>query len=100
MAFIFQCSYALGYLLLNDRPEMWLGLFLTGCSPGGGASNVWTYVLGGSLDLSVTMTFISTLVSYLAFPLWIYALGRTIPLCEYFMLLYFSFFTFLKVKVK
>lgn len=71
-------SYAIGYGLFTDTPEMWLGLFLTGCSPGGGGSNMWTYLLGGSLDLSVTMTFISTVGAFLALPLWVYALARTI----------------------
>ncbi|XP_045600862.2 hepatic sodium/bile acid cotransporter [Procambarus clarkii] len=71
-------SYAIGYGLFYDSPEMWLGLFLTGCSPGGGGSNMWTYLLGGSLDLSVTMTFISTVGAFAALPLWVYALARTI----------------------
>ncbi|PIO70630.1 sodium bile acid symporter family protein [Teladorsagia circumcincta] len=40
-----------------------LGLFITGCSPGGGASNFWTLLLDGNVNLSVTMTFVSTLAS-------------------------------------
>ncbi|XP_066942403.1 ileal sodium/bile acid cotransporter-like [Macrobrachium rosenbergii] len=71
-------SYAIGFGLFYDTPEMWLGLFLTGCSPGGGGSNMWTYILGGSLDLSVTMTFISTVGAFVALPLWVYGLARTI----------------------
>ncbi|XP_069942154.1 P3 protein isoform X2 [Cherax quadricarinatus] len=73
-----KISYAIGYGIFYDTPEMWLGLFLTGCSPGGGGSNMWTYLLGGSLDLSVTMTFISTVGAFAALPLWVYALARTI----------------------
>ncbi|CAD6195475.1 unnamed protein product [Caenorhabditis auriculariae] len=46
--------------------SMALGVFVTGCSPGGGASNFWTLLLGGNLNLSVTMTFISTLFSFRA----------------------------------
>ena len=42
---------------------MALGLFITGCSPGGGASNFWTLLLDGNVNLSVTMTFLSTLAS-------------------------------------
>ncbi|CAL4124803.1 unnamed protein product [Meganyctiphanes norvegica] len=78
--FIFMplISYAIGYGLWYDNAPMWLGLFLTGSSPGGGASNMWTYLLGGSLDLSVTMTFISTVIAFGALPLWILALGGTI----------------------
>uniref|UniRef100_A0A183FFQ5 Na_Ca_ex domain-containing protein n=1 Tax=Heligmosomoides polygyrus TaxID=6339 RepID=A0A183FFQ5_HELPZ len=43
--------------------SMALGLFITGCSPGGGASNFWTLLMDGNVNLSVTMTFISTLAS-------------------------------------
>lgn len=71
-------SYLIGYGIFNDTPAMWLGLFLTGCSPGGGGSNIWTYLLGGSLDLSVTMTFISTVGAFAALPIWVYSLARTI----------------------
>ncbi|TMS32873.1 hypothetical protein L596_000668 [Steinernema carpocapsae] len=40
-----------------------LGLFVTACAPGGGASNYWTLLLDGNAHLSVTMTFLSTLAS-------------------------------------
>ncbi|KAF2361006.1 Bile acid:sodium symporter/arsenical resistance protein Acr3 [Trinorchestia longiramus] len=72
------CSYGLGYAFLSTTPALWLGLFVTGCSPGGGGSNMWTYLLGGSLDLSVTMTFISTVAAFVAMPCWIWALAPTI----------------------
>ena len=39
------------------------GLLAMSCSPGGGGSNTWAYLLGGDLDLSITMTFFSTLFS-------------------------------------
>lgn len=58
-----QVTYLLGYLLLHDWPHLRLGLFVFGCSPAGGASNMWTVLLGGNLDLSVTMTLISTLAA-------------------------------------
>lgn len=77
-------SYAIGYGLFYETPEMWLGLFLTGCSPGGGGSNMWTYLLGGSLDLSVTMTFISTVASFAALPLWVFSLATSIYQGGYF----------------
>lgn len=82
---------------------MQLGLFFTGCSPAGGASNMWTVILGGNLDLSVTMSTTSTLAAFgknsLTFysferfplnysliiskftgmmPLWIFTVGRMI----------------------
>lgn len=52
-------------LVLVDR-ELYLfalGLFVTGCAPGGGASNFWTLLLDGNAHLSITMTFISTIAS-------------------------------------
>lgn len=48
---------------LFDEAYLQLGLFTFGCSPGGGASNMWTVLLGGNLNLSVAMTFISTIAS-------------------------------------
>ncbi|RXG67887.1 Solute carrier family 10 member 6 [Armadillidium vulgare] len=71
-------SFILGYFLFPTRPDFWLGLFFTGCAPGGGGSNMWTYVLEGSLDLSITMTFLSTIFAFAALPLWVYALGPRI----------------------
>lgn len=43
---------------------MQLGLFFTGVSPSGGASNTWSVILGGNLDLSISMTTISTLKAF------------------------------------
>jgi len=40
-----------------------LGLLAIGASPGGGGSNVFAYLLGGDLELSITMSFISTVFS-------------------------------------
>lgn len=57
---------------------MQLGLFFTGVSPSGGASNTWSVILGGNLDLSISMTTISTLKAFVMMPLWIFTLGTTI----------------------
>ncbi|XP_023235306.1 ileal sodium/bile acid cotransporter-like [Centruroides sculpturatus] len=61
--------------LLFDEPFMMLGLFTFGCSPGGGASNMWTVILKGNLNLSLTMTFISTVAALGMIPLWLFTLG-------------------------
>nr|XP_027231324.1 P3 protein-like [Penaeus vannamei] len=53
-------AFGLGKLAFPGNVLAQLGMFLTGCSPGGGLSNMWTYLLGGSLDLSILMTFTST----------------------------------------
>lgn len=73
----FQLSFGIGYLLL-DKAYLRLGLFIFGCSPGGGASNMWTVLLNGNLNLSIAMTFISTLFSFGIMPFWLYTLGRSI----------------------
>lgn len=53
-------------------------MFFTGVSPAGGASNVWTVILEGNIDLSITMTTISTFAAFGMMPLWIFTLGRLI----------------------
>lgn len=92
----------LGLVLFPGNVDMQLGLFFTGVSPAGGASNIWTVILGGNIDLSVAMTTTSTFAafgnsteyglelcriksiffsffSYAAMmPLWIFTLGKTI----------------------
>lgn len=55
-----------------------LGFFASGCAPGGGASNMYTYLLGGDSSLSVTMTLVSTVASLAMFPLWLHSLGRLV----------------------
>ena len=40
-----------------------LGIFVSGCCPGGGNSNMYTYLLNGDLSLSITMTTISTVAA-------------------------------------
>lgn len=71
-------SYGLGHLLFPDFPELALGLFFTGISPGGGASNIWTIILGGNMNLSISMTAISTFAMFGMMPLWLFTLGKTI----------------------
>ncbi|VDL58400.1 unnamed protein product [Hymenolepis diminuta] len=45
------------------NPAFGFGLFISGCCPGGGASNVWTRLLGGDLNLSITMTLFSSVAA-------------------------------------
>ena len=67
-------SYGLGYLLLQTNYER-LGLLLLGCCPGGVGSNFWTAMLGGDINLSVTMTFFSSVAAFAMTSLWIFVLG-------------------------
>ncbi|XP_045516125.1 solute carrier family 10 member 6 [Pieris brassicae] len=71
-------SFGLGFVLFPDMPAMRLGMFFTGVSPGGGASNIWTFILGGNLNLSLAMTSISTLASFGLMPAWIFSLGQVV----------------------
>ncbi|KAL4708506.1 hypothetical protein ACJJTC_014114 [Scirpophaga incertulas] len=71
-------SFGLGYLIFPDEPMFHMGMFFTGVSPGGGASNIWTFILGGNLNLSLAMTTISTLASLGFMPLWLFSLGQVV----------------------
>ncbi|CAB3406091.1 unnamed protein product [Caenorhabditis bovis] len=70
-------SYLIAYAIFVPRGlySMALGLFVTGCTPGGGASNYWTLLFEGNLNLSVSMTFISTVFSLVLMPTWLYFLA-------------------------
>ncbi|XP_018567523.1 solute carrier family 10 member 6 isoform X2 [Anoplophora glabripennis] len=71
-------SYALGRLIFPNNPEMQLGMFFTGVSPAGGASNVWAVLLEGNLSLSIVMTTISTIAAFGMMPFWLFTLGQLI----------------------
>ncbi|KAJ6634981.1 Solute carrier family 10 member 6 [Pseudolycoriella hygida] len=78
LVFVPLISYGLGALFFPNDPELALGLFLTGVSPAGGASNIWTLLCGGNINLSISMTTISTMASFGTIPLWLFLLGRSI----------------------
>ncbi|KAF2357666.1 Bile acid:sodium symporter/arsenical resistance protein Acr3 [Trinorchestia longiramus] len=71
-------AFGLSQTVFSGYPVFQLGIFLAGCSPGGGASNMWTHLLGGNLDMSIIMTFISTIVAFGALPAWVLLLGPII----------------------
>ncbi|KYN40313.1 Ileal sodium/bile acid cotransporter [Trachymyrmex septentrionalis] len=71
-------SFLIGYLLFPDRPELQIGMFFTGISPSGGASNMWTLLLDGNLNLSITMTTLCTIAAFGMMPFWVFTLGRYI----------------------
>jgi BASS family bile acid:Na+ symporter len=60
--------------LLGLEPQLAAGLILVGSSPGGAASNVITFLAGGAVALSITLTTISTILSVVATPAftWLY----------------------------
>ncbi|KAF0297662.1 Sodium/bile acid cotransporter [Amphibalanus amphitrite] len=71
-------SYAVATLGFERYPLYQLGLFTLGTCPGGGNSNLWALLLGADVNLSVTMTFVSTLAAIGMMPLWMFTLGRKI----------------------
>ncbi|XP_066139663.1 uncharacterized sodium-dependent transporter YocS-like isoform X2 [Euwallacea fornicatus] len=71
-------SYGMGFVLFPNDPTIRLGMFFTGVAPGGGASNIWTAILEGNIDLSILMTTVSTLAAFVMIPLWMFTLGVTI----------------------
>ncbi|CAH0763368.1 unnamed protein product [Diatraea saccharalis] len=72
-------SFGLGYLIFPaEAAALRLGMFFTGVAPGGGASNIWTFILGGNLNLSLAMTTISTLASFGFMPMWLFSLGQVV----------------------
>lgn len=68
-------------------PELTAGVVLLGCCPGGTASNVISYLAKGDVALSIVLTAVSTLISFVMTPLltWIY-IGQTIDVDVYGML--------------
>ncbi|XP_077502451.1 sodium-dependent organic anion transporter-like [Amblyomma americanum] len=77
--FIFMplVSYGIAMLLLQNAVTR-LGLFTIGSCPGGIYSNFYTLLLQGDLDLSVTMTFMSSVGALALMPMWMHTLGRQI----------------------
>lgn len=78
--FIIMPLLALGIARMFDlSPALTAGVVLVGTCPGGTSSNVISYMAGGDVALSVTMTSISTLLAPLATPFLTYQLiGTTI----------------------
>ncbi|MBP5360688.1 MAG: bile acid:sodium symporter family protein [Bacteroidaceae bacterium] len=68
LAWVLTCMFVL-------PKELALGIILVGCSPGGTASNVITYLAKGDLALSVGMTAISTLLAPLLTPLLVWLMA-------------------------
>lgn len=65
-------AYAIGLLLLSNQVWARYGLILVGCSPGGTSSNFWTAMFGGDINLSITMTFCSTVASFALTTFWLW----------------------------
>lgn len=66
-------------LILNLPSDLAAGVILLGCCPGGTASNVISYLAKADVALSIVLTSVSTLISFLATPFltWIF-IGQTV----------------------
>jgi len=73
-------AYALTRLI-EIRPELALGLVLTGCVPGAMSSNVLAYIARGNVAYSIALTTLSTFLSPWVTPaLTLFLLGDRVPI--------------------
>lgn len=85
-------------LLFGFEPEVAAGVVLIGSCPGGVASNLMTYLAGGNVALSVTMTSCSTLVSPAMTPFLMKTLaGKFVPI--HFMVMMLSILNMIIVPI-
>jgi sodium/bile acid cotransporter 3/5 len=78
LVFMPLLAFGLGMALFPEEHELALGLFFSGIVPAGGASNIWCLLLGGNINLSISMTTISTIAVFATMPFWLFTLGRII----------------------
>mmetsp|Transcript_1757 Transcript_1757/g.2755 ORF Transcript_1757/g.2755 Transcript_1757/m.2755 type:complete len:343 (+) Transcript_1757:68-1096(+) len=69
-------AFALSHIF-NMREEYAIGLILTGASPGGTTSNIFTYWSKGNVALSITMSFFSNVAAFGMLPFLIFVLIKT-----------------------
>ncbi|CAC5396306.1 SLC10A3_5 [Mytilus coruscus] len=69
-------GYGIAKLVTPGEPYISLGIFIVSCCPGGGLSNIFSYLLGGDISLSVSLTVVSIMLSFGTMPLWLFTLGR------------------------
>ncbi len=60
-------AWILGRLFGLD-PLFFIGIMLIACSPGGSSSNVFSYLAGGNVALSVTLTAVSSILTLFTIP--------------------------------
>ena len=63
-------------------PELAVGVVIITACPGGAPSNIFTYIAGANVALSVTLTAVSSMITIVTIPLWV-NLGLGIFLGEY-----------------
>lgn len=63
--------------VFNMKEEYAVGIILTGSSPGGTTSNIFTYWSKGNVALSITMSFFSNVAAFGMLPLLVFVLIKT-----------------------
>ena len=73
---------------LRLPPEFLIGMVIVGACPGGTASNVISYLAKANVALSISLTAVSTMLSFLATPAltWLY-IGKSVPVPVYNMII-------------
>jgi bile acid transporter len=69
-------AFALAHIF-SMREEYAVGIILTGSSPGGTTSNIFTYWSKGNVALSITMSFFSNVAAFGMLPLLVFVLIKT-----------------------
>jgi bile acid transporter len=69
-------AYALAHIF-NMKEEYAVGIILTGSSPGGTTSNIFTYWSKGNVALSITMSFFSNVAAFGMLPFLVFILIKT-----------------------
>jgi bile acid:Na+ symporter, BASS family len=62
-------GFAVAALMLNDNPELAVGLVILAACPGGPTSNLYTHLGNGDIALCITLTAISSCVKIFTIPL-------------------------------
>ena len=62
LSFFLKFAFGVAKLMIDD-PLMGFGLLVIGVCPGGIASNFWTLLLDGDVNLNITMTFVSSIAA-------------------------------------
>lgn len=61
-------SFMIAFIFFKNSPELAAGVILSGIVPSGTAANLYTFIAGGEVALSITMATLDTIVSPLMTP--------------------------------
>ncbi len=61
-------SIGVAYLFFGDYPEVAIGVILSGTVPSGTSANLYSFIAGGDVALSITMATLDTIISPLLTP--------------------------------